>query len=99
MVNTTENVNLNEFLNENMLDFINSILESNYSLLLQYPQYKKLDKELKKLQNQLEIKVPKDKDDKLLEKYMKTIYDMQNYECSILYHLGMKFGINIQKLK
>ncbi len=97
MLNVSEKSSIDELLDENVIDFINSILDRHYYLLLQAPEYKKLDRKLADMEEELKSSISDDTK-LLLDKYKDTIYKMNVYECSIIYYIGIKFGINIQKL-
>lgn len=96
MLNTSEKGTLNELLNSNMLDFIDSLLDEHYNLLSQFPKYQELNKQLEEMESNLQNNISASHFS--LEQYRHIINQMHVYESLILYYLGMKLGLNIQKL-
>lgn len=93
-----KNDNENKFIfsEEHLLE-VSNILDVNFQTLRKIKRFKELEKEMFEISDFIYKKLPKE--DK--EKFEKLSYiqgEMENHTNALLYSLGIKYGIELQKL-
>ena len=88
--------NYNLFSSDNM-DLISELLDTKIDSLRNIKRYKELEKEMFELSDSIYNSLPDNKKEKL-EKLTFILGEMEAYSNTLLYALGIKFGIDIGKL-
>lgn len=84
------------FSSEN-LEIVSELLDEKIEILKNIKDYKKCQKEISRISNTF-YKTMKKADIELFEKYNYILSKMENYSNTLLYSLGIKYGIDISKL-
>lgn len=84
------------FSEEHLLE-ISNILDVNFHTLRKVKKFKNLEKEMFELSDIIYKKLPKEEQAKF-ERLSYILGEMENYTNALLYSLGIKYGIELQKL-
>lgn len=89
--------NKSELFCKEEVENVSNMLENNYYVLSKIKDYREQSLKLNELHSKITDKIPKSLSESFCE-YDSLIWDTRGYELSLLYHLGLKKGFEINNL-